>query len=189
MKAYLIPGFMEDRKSRDYDAVLSIYKKADYEPVFVPIDWKYKTVDDWVEQVKSRLSQKDIEGSLLSGFSFGAVTALSLAGYYQPPTKLLLFSLSCYYAEDQKRIPGWWLAYIGKHRAEAFNRIDFNDLASRITCPTQVFLGSKEDPEMFDRAHDAKSKIKNSRLIIAQGAKHDVAAPEYLGVIESVIQE
>ena len=179
---------MESRKSRDYDAVLSIYKKTGYEPVFLSIDWKYKTIDDWLEQVKSKLSKKDIEGSLLSGFSFGAVTALSLAGYYQNPRGLFLFSLSCYYAEDQKRIPQGWVKYIGKHRAEAFAKINFNDLASRVSCPTTIFLGSKEDPAMFDRASDANHKIENSKFVIAEGAKHDIAGPNYIAAIKGALR-
>jgi len=188
MKAYLIPGWGEDLKDRDYRAVLNIYKAAGYEPEFVKIDWKYKTIEDWVEQVKSKISKQDLQSSLLSGFSFGAVTALSLAGYYQQPAKLLLFSLSCFYAEDQKTVPNSWLRAIGKHRAETFNQISFDDLANRINCPTMLFLGSKEDSEMKIRARDAHKKIKKSKLIMVEGAKHDTGDPKYVEAIRKALK-
>ena len=188
MKAYLIPGWGEDLKDRDYRAVLDIYKAAGYEPEFVKIDWKYKTIEDWVEQVKSKISKQDLQSSLLSGFSFGAVTALSLAGYYQQPAKLLLFSLSCFYAEDQKTVPNSWLRAIGKNRTETFGKIDFDDLSGRIDRPTTLFLGSKEDPEMKIRAKDAHGKIKDSKFIIVEGAKHDLGDPKYVEAIRKALK-
>ena len=99
MKAYLIPGAGEDLKSRDYGAVLKIYKDLGYQPEFVPIDWKYKTIDDWVEQVRTEISKKDLRNSLLSGFSWGSMIAVAIAADYNPK-QLLLFSLSPYFKED-----------------------------------------------------------------------------------------
>jgi pimeloyl-ACP methyl ester carboxylesterase len=184
----LLPGWGDELGSRDYDSILVAYKSFGYEPQFVSIDWKYKTIDDWVAEVKSKLSREDIKNSILSGFSFGATAALSLAGYYQPPAKLLLFSLSCYYKQDQETIPKSWMKSIGKNRAAAFAKINFDDLASRINCPTQIFIGSKEDPEMLARAIDAQQKIKNSKLIVVEGAKHDVADPRYTRAIKEALR-
>ena len=58
MKAYLIPGAFEDIKSRNYQAVLDVYKNLGYQPKFIKIDWKYKTIDDWVQQTKLAIPKK-----------------------------------------------------------------------------------------------------------------------------------
>src|SRR3990172_10564575 len=98
MKAYVIPGSGEDLSSRDYKAVLDVYKKSGYEPHFVSIKWKYRTIDNWVEQVTEQLSKNEIQSSLLSGFSWGSMIALTVAAQYTNPRKLFLFSLSPYFA-------------------------------------------------------------------------------------------
>jgi hypothetical protein len=59
MKAYLIPGWGEDLKDRNYQAVLDVYTAAGYEPKFVGIDWNYKLIDDWVEEVKEKISKRN----------------------------------------------------------------------------------------------------------------------------------
>jgi predicted alpha/beta hydrolase family esterase len=106
MKAYLVPGSGEDLKSRDYQAVLDMYKQSGYEPHFINIDWKYKTIDDWVVEVENRISKEDIKNSILSGFSFGSMVALAVAAKTSPK-QLLLFSLSPYFTKNGRAKDGW----------------------------------------------------------------------------------
>ncbi len=122
MKAFLIPGNGEDLKSRDYQAVLNMYKELGYEPKFVTIDWKYKTIDDWVGQVKAEIPEKDLKESILSGFSWGSMIALTIAANYTNPKKLLLYSLSPYFAEDLPHVKGTWLKWAGKRRVATFKK-------------------------------------------------------------------
>lgn len=185
MKAYLIPGWGEDLRDRNYRAVLNVYKQAGYEPDFIEINWNYRTIEDWVEEVKRKLSKQDIQNSLLSGFSFGAVAALSVAATYQNPKKLLLFSLSSYYKSDSPK-PSW-LKSIGKKRAASFDAIDFADQAANIKCPTDIFCGSNEGPEMLHRAEVARRLIKGSHLLIVDGVSHDVTDQKYIQKIEVVL--
>jgi pimeloyl-ACP methyl ester carboxylesterase len=186
MKAYLIPGWGEDLKDRDYSAVLDVYKHAGYDPEFVPINWNYRTLEDWVEEVKTKLSKHDVKNSLLSGFSFGAVTALSVAATYQNPKKLFLFSLSSYYSGDNPK-PSW-LRGIGKKRAASFKAINFMDLAGQVKCPTSIFCGSEEGVEMLHRAGQANKIIPKSKLYIVERTGHDVAKPEYVKAIDSALR-
>lgn len=184
MKAYLIPGNGEDLKSRDYQAVLDIYKELGYEPHFVPIKWNYKTIDDWVDQVNQQLSKKDIENSLLSGFSFGSMIALAIAAQVNP-NKLLLFSLSPYFKEDMPLKPSWE-KWAGKRKTANFKRFSMDKLATRVSCPTQVFIGSKEVsryPNMNMRAKEAAKRIPGSKLVIVGGVGHDVGDPKYVASI------
>jgi pimeloyl-ACP methyl ester carboxylesterase len=185
MKAYLIPGWGEDLKDRNYQLVLDVYNRAGYQPEFLPINWNRRTIEDWVEEVKIKLSKHDIRDSLLSGFSFGAVTALSVAGTYQSPERLMLFSLSSYYNGDNPK-PSW-LKDIGKKRTVSFSAIDFQKLAANIKSPTNIFCGSKEGPEMLHRAGQANKAIRSSKLFIVDGVSHDVTDPEYIKAIETAL--
>jgi esterase/lipase len=184
MKAFLIPGSGENLKSRDYQAILDLYKQLGYEPHFVPIDWKYRTVDDWVEQVEKRISKKDLQDSLLSGFSFGSMIALAVAAKTNSK-QLLLFSLSPYFKEDMP-LPEKYGKWAGKRRIENFEKMSFNKLAAEIESPTIIFIGSKEKEkykDMWHRSNEAHKRIKDSKLILVEGAGHDVTHPSYIKAI------
>ncbi|MBI2592327.1 hypothetical protein HYW36_02505 [Candidatus Saccharibacteria bacterium] len=185
MKAFLIPGNGEDLKSRDYQAVLNMYKELGYKPKFVPIDWKYKTIDDWVGQVKKQIPASDIKNSLLSGFSFGSMIVLAVAAEVNPK-KLLLFSLSTYFAEDFPKQEKD-LKRIGKRRIEKFKNLSFSKTAAKINCPTLLFVGSKEIKKYKDTDHRSKKahqEISNSKLIVVQGVGHNVSDPKYVEAIK-----
>ncbi|MDO8591581.1 MAG: alpha/beta hydrolase [bacterium] len=185
MKAFLIPGNGEDLRSRDYQAVLDMYKQLGYEPKFVSIDWKYKTIDDWVEQAKKKIPASDIKNSLLSGFSFGSMIALAIAAEVNPK-RLLLFSLSPYFKEDMP-LPPSYEKWAGKRKIENFKHISFDKLAAQIDCPTMLFVGSKEVSKYADTNHrssEAKKRIKDSKLVVVKDVGHDAADPKYIEAIK-----
>ncbi len=187
MKAFLIPGAFEDLKSRDYKAVLDIYKKAGYQPEFVAIDWKYKTINDWVAQVETKISKDNLRNSLLSGFSWGSMIALAIAANYTNPQKLFLFSLSPYFAEDLPHVKKPWLKWSGKRRVTSFKQLYMNELATKIQCPTTIFIGDKEVSKYSDmkrRTREAHKRIAGSKLVMIPGVKHDVADPAYIETIK-----
>ncbi|HXY18153.1 MAG TPA: alpha/beta hydrolase [Candidatus Nitrosopolaris sp.] len=191
MKAYLIPGAFEDVKSRGYRALLDTYKELGYQPEFVRIDWKYKTIDDWVEQVKSEIPKENVQSSLLSGFSWGSMIALAVAAEHTNPKKLLLFSLSPYFAEDLPHVKKPWFRWAGKNRISTFKNFYMNELADKIDCPTVIFIGSKEVSKYSDmrrRTREAHKRIKGSRLVIIDGVKHDVADPKYVAAIKETLK-
>ncbi len=186
MKAYLIPGAFDNLKSRDYQAVLDVYKKLGYDPEFIHIDWKYKTINDWVEQVEAKISKKDLRNSLLSGFSWGSMIALAVAAEYTNPKKLLLFSVSPYFAEDLPHVKKPWFKWAGKHRIATFKNFYMNELAAKIDCPTIIFIGSKEVSKYSDvkrRSREAHKRIKNSRKVVIKGVGHNLADPKYVEAI------
>ncbi|HSX18478.1 MAG TPA: hypothetical protein VLE51_03935 [Candidatus Saccharimonadales bacterium] len=185
MKAYLIPGNGEDLKSRNYQAVLDIYKKLGYQPIFVPIKWNYRTIDDWIAEVDNKIPAKEIQNSLLSGFSFGSMIALAVAAQVNPK-KLLLFSLSPYFKEDFP-LPKDYAKWAGKRKTENFKTFSMNDLAVKINCPTIIFIGRKEIDkysDMDERSSEAHKRIKNSRLVVVEDVGHDVSDPKYVESIK-----
>jgi esterase/lipase len=188
MKAFLIPGSGEDLNSRDYQAVLSAYKDAGYEPEFVAIDWKYKTIDHWAEEVRRRLKD-GINNALLSGFSFGAMIALTVAAEMNPKS-LLLFSVSPYFKEDMPLDPRY-VKWAGQRRIKAFERLSFNQLAEQIHCPTTIFLGDQEKrkyKDMWHRSNEARRRIKHSELVLVKSAGHDVGDRSYVAAINKAVQ-
>ena len=189
MKAYLIPGSGEDLKSRNYKAVLDLYKKLGYQPVFVPVKWNYRTIDDWIAEVVNKIPAKEIQNSLLSGFSFGSMIALSLAAKTNPK-KLLLFSLSPYFKEDFP-LPEKYAKWAGKRKTENFKTFSMNDLAGKINCPTIIFIGRKEIDKYSDmdrRSSEAHKRIKNSKLVVIDGVGHDVGDPKYVQAIGKALK-
>jgi hypothetical protein len=188
MKAFLIPGNGEGLKSRNYQAVLDLYKELGYEPHFVPIEWRYKTIDSWVAQVQAHIPQKDLENSILSGFSFGSMIAFCVAARVNPK-KLLLFSLSPYFKEDMP-LPLKWENWQGKRRMERFRQLSFNDLAPNIKCPTILFLGSVEKEKYqksWERTQVAHRRIKGSRVVLSKDVAHNVEDPKYTAAIKEAL--
>jgi pimeloyl-ACP methyl ester carboxylesterase len=125
----------------------------------------------------------------LAGFSFGAMTAFGIATE-QNPHELWLFSLSPYFAEDMPNIKKPWLKIIGKHRAEAFRRLSFNQHAKAIRCKTLVFVGElelKKYPLRSNRCQTAHKALPSSKLIIVPDCGHDVANSNYIKAIEKNI--
>lgn len=191
MKAYLIPGSGEGLKDRDYQAVLNTYKELGYEPKFVPIDWKYKVFDDYIEQVKAKIPKADLEKSLLSGFSWGAMVALITAAQYANPKKLALYSLSPYFAEDLPKVKKTWLQWAGKRRVENLKEYSMNSLVKQIKCPTVILVGSKEVSKYSDmrkRTKEAHKRIKNNQLVEIEGVNHDVGDPLYVKSIREALK-
>jgi alpha/beta superfamily hydrolase len=180
MKAYLIPGWGEDLKDRNYKAVLDVYKQAGYQPEFVTVKWSYKDIHDWVEQVKSKIPKPELENSLLSGFSFGAMVSLILAAEYATPKKLILYSLSPYFAEDIPKLKPSWIKGIGQRKTKIFKKLPMEPLAKKVKCPTSIFVGKSEGPESEHRAREAHKIIKRSDLHVLEGVEHDVADPRYV---------
>jgi esterase/lipase len=189
MKAYLIPGSGEDLKSRNYKAVLEVYKNCGYEPEFIPITWKYRTIDHWLREIKAKIPKEELANSLLSGFSFGAMIALALSAEANPK-QLLLFSVSPYFNEDMPLDPRY-IKWAGQRRIDAFEHIHFNELAARIYCETFIFLGDMEKKKyknMWHRAGEARKRISNSELILVDDVGHDVGDPNYIAAIEEALK-
>lgn len=191
MKAYLIPGAFEDLKSRDYQAVLDVYKAQGYQPEFIPINWKYKTIDDWIGQVKAAIPKNELKNSILSGFSWGAMIALVIAAEYINPERLFLFSLSPYFAEDIPTVKKPWFKWSGKKRVASFKNLYMNELAVKVRCPTTIFIGSREVSKYGDmkrRTREAYKRILGSNLVIVKDAKHDIGEPKYVAAIQKELQ-
>lgn len=160
-----------------------------YEPHFIQINWKYRILDDWVEQVSAKIPKSELQKSLLSGFSFGSMIAIGVAAITNPE-KLLLFSLSPYFEEDRP-FPAKYQKWHGKRRIANFKKLSFNQLASQIKCPTWIFVGNKEIEKYPDttgrRVKTAHRIIADSKLVKIDDVGHDVGDPAYVKAIKKAL--
>jgi len=187
-KAFIIPGYRETSDNAGYKEIASMFRKKGCDPVIVTIDWKNKTMAEYVDQFRTILSKTD-EPFYLFGFSFGAFIAF-LTATERKPKALFLASPSPYFKEDLPSVPAAWKRFIGKNRVKVFSTYSFPVLAKKITCPTYVFLGEKEAkkfPSLEYRAKDAAKRIKNATLTVIPGAKHDASQKEYQDALRAAI--
>jgi hypothetical protein len=188
MKTVLfVPGYTEGLKSRNYGSLLRVIRESGYRAKFVPINWTRTVIDDWVRELNSEYCKHDSATTILAGFSFGAVTAFTVAAD-RNPYELWLCSLSPYFAEDLSSLSESWLTLIGKRRARAFSRVRFSDKAKLIRCKTSIFVGELEAikyPLLLTRAKKAHKAIRQSELIHVLDCGHDVTHPNYIASISS----
>jgi pimeloyl-ACP methyl ester carboxylesterase len=185
----LVPGFQEDITTRDYAATIRAIESSDYRVKFVPIQWKRTTITDWVKELKAEYEKYDAKDVVLAGFSYGAMTAF-VAASQRLPGELWLFSFSPYFSDDIPELDKSWLENIGRRRADAFNQLQFKELAAKVTCPVLIVTGSLEAekyPLLKRRAERAHETLIDSRLIIAEGSGHDISDGNYIEVIKSAI--
>lgn len=189
MKTVLfVPGFQEDKASRNYAATLLAIEQRGYTVEFVSIKWRYTTQRDWIEQLNNVCSRYDPANTVLAGFSFGAVIALCAAADYQP-SEVWLFSLSPLFVEYAQFWSSSDKHVIGKRRLRIAGETSLIKLISTANYPMKIFVGEKELlrwPEMANVYHDV-TRSKRANGIVIERIGHDVTAKEYVAAIESTI--
>lgn len=192
MKTVLfVPGSGEDIDSRNYRSVIKAIESRGYKVQFVPITWPRTTINSWVNELESQYEKLDPAQTILAGFSFGAMTAFVMASG-KNPCELWLFSLSSYFAEDlaSKSQKKTWVNRFGHRRVDAFQALNFKQLARKVHCRTLLFYGQKELdawPIMAERAVGAHKYLQNSEYIPIPDAGHDVADQLYVAAIAKTI--
>jgi pimeloyl-ACP methyl ester carboxylesterase len=192
MKTVLfVPGYKEDLTSRDYKSTLAMIEKSGYKVKFVPIHWDRTTINDWVAELEEEYSKHNPKETILAGFSFGAMTAFVTATK-QNPAELWLFSLSGYFDKDikSKQMKKSWLNNLGHRRVAAFSKLDYEALASRITCRALLFAGQIEMdmwPTMKYRTNESPKYLTNAKLTIIDNVGHDVTDKTYIAAIKQLV--
>jgi hypothetical protein len=181
----LVPGNKQGMHTHPYQNTVEAIEKAGYKVKFIPVNWKYTTINDWVAQLEEEYLKLDPKNTILAGFSFGSMTVFMEASK-RPPAELWLFSLSPYFAEDLPLLKNTWKDGIGKKRIKVFSDMRFNELVTKISSKTLIFVGDKElerYPDLAYRSEDAHTKIRNSKYIVAEDVGHEVTHPNYMKAI------
>jgi len=172
-----VPGFRSTDVSA-YEETFAIFRAKGYEVRFVPINWRATSIKHWAAEVSEAYADYEPGHTLLAGFSLGAYSAL-VAAADRPPARLLLLSLSPYFAEDIPYLGEKSITYMRPRRMKAFSQTRFEEIAPRITSNTTLFVGSEETPELQNRARQAHRQIRRSRLVTVTGVRHDMGHPAY----------
>lgn len=180
-----VPGF-RSTDVRAYDETFDAFRAKGYKVQFVPINWRATSINHWAKEVSEAYADHDPEHTMLAGFSLGAYSAL-VAAANRPPARLLLLSLSPYFAEDIPHLGEKSIKYMRPRRMKAFSQIRFEEVAQRITSETTLIVGSKETPELTNRVRQAHRHIQRSRLITVEGVPHDMGHPAYQNALTSAL--
>jgi len=191
MKTVLfIPGFQEDLNDRDYASMITAIKKRGYKVEFITLNWLRTTIEQWVPEFEAIYAKYDPAQTILAGFSFGAVTAF-MAAVHRNPAELWLFSLSPYFTEDlaSREMKPAWLKEIGHRRVTAFDELSFKTLTPTISSKMLFFYGTEELKRWPNIDYRTKlvRTLKNAKIIMAEGAGHDVGDPHYIDAIIKAI--
>lgn len=187
-RAYLIPGFGGDwdRRCRTDRRIAEIFEARGIEPIPVRINWEYKTMTDYAAQFLDQVNSSG-EGNYTLGFSFGAFISFITSPKFKPRIQILC-SLSPYFREDLKHVSASYKSSLGVRRIDAFRKYSFNDISGRLsdTTRTVLMVGEKELDICLRRACRAHSKLRNSELVVVEGAGHKIDA-RYLEALEKII--
>jgi alpha-beta hydrolase superfamily lysophospholipase len=78
---YIIPGFLESLKDKRYERLVKVFKQKEFKVIPVHIDWKYRTMSDYLKQFIKIYNENEVENKVSEvyffGFSFGAYIAFS----------------------------------------------------------------------------------------------------------------
>lgn len=187
MKTVLfVPGFEESSQDEGYDQVAASIRARGYRVKFVDIKWGHTTMTAWVRQLRQEYMKHDPAETVLAGFSFGAMIALTVAAD-RNPVALWLFSLSPYFAEDMKILPEVGKQAVGPRRVKVFEKLEFASLARAIRCPTLIVMGVLESEYLVKRCEAARQEIAHSNLVTVPDCEHDLADPKYIAEIVKAI--
>ena len=111
-KIYIIPGFGETTRMKNYREIKSLAKSNGYEIISVKINWYMdKTMSDYIKEVEQQIPCD--EPSVIFGFSFGAFIAYSISKQYIM-SDFIFCSTSPYFKSNIKNIPCESKEYFGK---------------------------------------------------------------------------
>lgn len=183
---FLIPGFKQKATSRYFDWLVKFLEKKRFKVIRVPIKWDYKTMSDYVSDFKKFYYKNKSDNNYIIGFSYGAVIAFITASELKPK-KIYLCSLSSDFKEDLSKVKPWIKKYIGKKRVLDIKKRSGREIAKRLSVPSVIFYGTVEGnkfPELKIRCEETAELAKNSKLIIVNGAPHDIRNIEYIKSIK-----
>ena len=126
----------------------------------------------WIEEARRQIAP----GGAVLGFSFGAYIAVSLSrsiGF----RRLIIASLSPYFAEDTPNIPDRWRAILGKRRIFDTST---NAFPTTVSAEAIFLVGGDENPILIDRSKRAfDAWYGPKKLVVISGVGHQIDHPAY----------
>lgn len=177
---FIIPGFKEKISDKQYVALRKMFITKGFDVKMVPIVWDRKVLSDWIAQFREFFEKNEGRRNSVLGFSWGAMIALVTAKDIRP-NRLLLCSLSPYFAEDLPKIPERWKRFIGHRRVNDFAKYSMKSAVKGVSSKVKIFIGSTEQkkfPQLAVRCTVAAKALSTS-VVVIDGVKHDIGDARY----------
>jgi hypothetical protein len=81
---FIIPGHTDSASDPQYKTIIKIAREKGYTVQKVPIQWRYRTMNNYITQFKEFYKQYRTKNDYFLGFSYGAVIVFSSAQELQP---------------------------------------------------------------------------------------------------------
>jgi len=183
---FIIPGFHESRKNAIYSRIGREFAQHKIHVKIVVPTWKNHTMSEYIQEVDSQLPEMTLQDYIL-GFSFGAYISLALSARRKFRHQFLC-SVSPYFSEYDQQILKSWRKYLGKKRMQDLLTYRLQKLASKVSSPTSIFIGSTEGALMNDVARDVGSRVKTkSRMSVVDGVGHKIRDQRYFDAVRTEI--
>lgn len=184
-KIYIIPGFGETTRAKNYKEIIHFAKSKGFKIVPIKIIWSLDLpFSNFIKQVNKQIPNK-IPGDYIFGFSFGAYITALLAS--KKKAKGYFFcSMSPYFKEDLKFIPDDTKNYFGKVFMSSFKRYSF---PKNVKGSAWFFIGNKDWQIAINRLETSYKQWKGPKEIhILKNVGHKLNTINYTKKIKQIIK-
>ncbi len=179
---YIIPGFGETTRGKNYREIISFAKKNGYEVVPLNPVWDFeKRISEYVEEISKKIPSIT-ENDVILGFSIGAYI-LSILSKNQKFKKSIFCTISPFFSETATSIPEETQKFFG---AKMMQSMTSQKIPSGQYGDAFFLVGEKDWPLAIETNKKiSEGWLGNSKFILVPGAGHELAHPNYAS---SVIQ-
>ena len=183
-KIYIVPGFGESARMKNYRDVIRLSKEKGFEVMKIKIAWDMdKTIEDYLLEVSRQLPDVN-EDDYILGFSFGAYITYILSqqkifnGY-------IFCTISPYFKENLKDIPQDAKDYLGR---KFMKSLEVYSLHKGTNSKAWFFTGEK-DWELAIKVNKKASSIwkGESSFKLIKDTGHELSADNYTKEVGRVI--
>jgi esterase/lipase len=188
---FIATGFKEAASDSQYDWLRQFFAEQGFTVRIPNIIWSRKVMSDYVSQFEEYYTKYATDTNCILGFSCGAMIALITAQKFRPD-RLLLCSLSPYFAEDLPTMRPSWKTILGHRRVTDFANFSARALANQIAMPTNVFYGTVEAkyyPQLKNRCEETAARIPHATITAVPDAPHQIDYPTYVTAIKAAFKE
>jgi pimeloyl-ACP methyl ester carboxylesterase len=164
-----------------YRRIMRAFRTIGIQPIGIRIHWKRAVMSQYVKQFIEQTQPG--QRSYILGFSYGAMIALIATARRLRPERLVLCSLSPYFAELLTADTRALERSLGKRRAEDFAKIRFKQIVAHVKAPTDILVGAEESRSTINLAHKTRRALPSSRLLVVKNAIHDLNDKNYLEAV------
>ncbi|MDP1625037.1 MAG: hypothetical protein Q8L64_04680 [bacterium] len=183
-KAYIIPGYGQSTRCKEYRKLADIATKFGYEAVKVNPDWSKGSFEHWTNTFLEAVDDRTSKKSIVIGFSFGAIIALQ-ASQKIALNKVFLCSLSPYFSKDLVDLPKSVSRAFGKRFMSSLKDNHYPDSS---TTSAFFIFGENDWPVAIEKARSIFSRYAGKKkFCLVKDADHSLT-DEYLLHIERLLK-